>query len=33
LVWGWRVPFLLTVFASPLALLLRMHMVSCRGCV
>ncbi|KAI8467534.1 MAG: major facilitator superfamily domain-containing protein [Monoraphidium minutum] len=24
--WGWRVPFLLTVFTAPIAMLLRMHM-------
>jgi hypothetical protein len=27
LLWGWRVPFLLTAFTAPIALLLRMHMV------
>jgi predicted MFS family arabinose efflux permease len=24
--WGWRVPFLLTAFFAPIALILRMHM-------
>lgn len=26
MVWGWRVPFLLTVFTTPIAVYLRMHM-------
>lgn len=26
MVWGWRVPFLLTVFTTPLAVYMRMHM-------
>jgi MFS family permease len=26
LLWGWRVPFLLTAFFAPIALILRMHM-------
>jgi hypothetical protein len=26
MVWGWRVPFLLTVFTAPLAVYMRMHM-------
>jgi len=27
--WGWRVPFLLAALPTPIALLLRMHMVRC----
>ena len=29
LLWGWRLPFLITVVTAPIALLLRMHMVRC----
>jgi hypothetical protein len=26
MLWGWRVPFLLTLFTAPIAYIMRMHM-------